>query len=106
MPAQSQWTCRSLGFARELRGRWRDQLRQEELCSHHPCGSKGMRLLDRIEKNQICPPLQLSGDPRYSSKLDFRIQSPSAWRSVRRQLLFPVDDNYFSLRTTSTAISC
>jgi hypothetical protein len=26
--------------------------------------------------------------------------------SVQRQLLFPIDDNYFSLRTTVTTINC
>jgi hypothetical protein len=26
--------------------------------------------------------------------------------AVQRQLLFPFDDSYFSLRTTSTAINC
>jgi hypothetical protein len=47
-----------------------------------------------------------SGSPlRFANTIDFECNwEAENGHCVRRQLLFPVDDNYFSLRTTYTAI--
>jgi hypothetical protein len=63
-----------------------------------------------LDLEQIATVEVTSEDPSFPIEYAFGSNDGPGWRAseggdVRRQLLFPVDDNYFSLSTTITSFT-